>query len=50
MEPERLRQIEQLFHAALEVESNRRADFPPARKSCLKSFARPAPVATCRLT
>jgi hypothetical protein len=27
MEAERLKQIEQLFHAALEVEKNRRADF-----------------------
>jgi serine/threonine protein kinase len=32
MEPERLRQIEQLFHAALTVEKDRRADF--LREAC----------------
>jgi tetratricopeptide (TPR) repeat protein/predicted Ser/Thr protein kinase len=32
MEPERLRQIEQLFHAALEVEKNRQTDF--LREAC----------------
>ena len=32
MEPERLEQIEQLFHAALQVEKSQRADF--LREAC----------------